>query len=53
MKSKEYLEKPIKNIGGDLDDDYGYTQIFKTACEMTNTAIATNSRGYANEWQRI
>jgi len=36
-----------------LDDDYGYTQIFKTAAEMTNTAIATNYRGYANEWNRI
>tara|TARA_R100000458_G_scaffold58184_1_gene65722 strand:- start:1086 stop:2474 length:1389 start_codon:yes stop_codon:yes gene_type:complete len=36
-----------------LDDDFGYTQIFKTACEMTNTAIATNYRGYANEWARI
>ena len=36
-----------------LEDDYGYTQIFKTAAEMTNTSIATNYRGYANEWQRI
>ena len=36
-----------------LDDDYGYTQIFKTSAEMTNTAIATNYRGYANEWNRI
>jgi len=36
-----------------LDDDFGYTQIFKTAAEMTNTAIATNYRGYANEWNRI
>lgn len=36
-----------------LDDDYGYTQIFKTAAEMTNTAYATKYRGYANEWQRI
>lgn len=36
-----------------LEDDYGYTQIFKTAAEMTNTAIATNYRGYANEWDRI
>ena len=36
-----------------LDDDYGYTQIFKTAAEMTNTAIATNLRGYSNEWNRI
>ena len=36
-----------------LDDDFGYCQIFKTAAEMTNTAIATNYRGYANEWNRI
>ena len=36
-----------------LEDDYGYTQIFKTAAEMTNTSIATNYRGYANEWQRL
>ena len=35
-----------------IDDNYGYTQIFKTAAEMTNTAIATKYRGYANEWQR-
>ena len=37
----------------ELDNDYGYTQIFKTACEMTNTARATVYRGYADEWQRI
>ena len=36
-----------------LDNDYGYTQIFKTACEMTNTARATVYRGYSDEWQRI
>ena len=36
-----------------LDDDYGYPQIFKTACELTNTAIATRHRGYANEFDRI
>ena len=36
-----------------LDDDFGYCQIFKTAAEMTNTAIATNYRGYANEWDRV
>ena len=36
-----------------LDNDYGYTQIFKTAAEMTNTSIATRYRGYANEWQRL
>ena len=37
----------------EIEDNYGYTQIFKTAAEMTNTAIATKYRGYANEWQRI
>ena len=36
-----------------LEDDFGYCQIFKTAAEMSNTAIATNYRGYANEWDRI
>ena len=36
-----------------LENDYGYTQIFKTACEMTNTSRATVYRGYADEWQRI
>ena len=38
---------------GEIEDDYGYTQIFKTACEMSNTAIATRYRGYANEWERV
>ena len=37
----------------ELDADYGYTQIFKTACEMSNTARATVYRGYADEWQRL
>ena len=37
----------------ELDNDYGYTQIFKTACAMTNTARATVYRGYKDEWQRI
>ena len=36
-----------------LDNDYGFTQIFKTACEMSNTARATVYRGYSDEWQRI
>ena len=36
-----------------LDHDYGYTQRFKTACEMSNTARATVYRGYSDEWQRI
>ena len=36
-----------------IEDNYGYTQIFKTAAEMTNTAYATRYRGYANEWERV
>ena len=37
----------------ELAHDYGYTQIFKTACEMTNTARATVYRGYSDEWARL
>jgi hypothetical protein len=38
---------------GEMDDDFGYTQIFKTAAEMSNTAIATKYRGYEDEWSRV
>tara|TARA_R110002020_G_scaffold210652_4_gene416800 strand:+ start:2212 stop:3582 length:1371 start_codon:yes stop_codon:yes gene_type:complete len=37
----------------EVENDYGYTQIFKTAVEMTNTARATVYRGYADEWSRL
>ena len=37
----------------ELDHDYGHTQIFKTACEMSNTARATVYRGYSDEWSRL
>ena len=37
----------------EVEDDFGYTQIFKTAAELTNTVRATNYRGYADEWQRV
>ena len=36
-----------------LEDDFGYTQIFKTAAEQSNTSMATRYRGYADEWSRI
>jgi hypothetical protein len=36
-----------------IDDSFGYTQIFKTSCYMTGTAMATKYRGYASEWDRI
>ncbi len=41
------------DISNQIEDNYGYTQIFKTAAEMTNTAYATRYRGYANEWERV
>ena len=37
----------------EMEDNYGLTQIFKTACEMSNTARATRYRGVADEFQRI
>ena len=37
----------------EIEDDFGYTQIFKTSAEMSNTSIATRYRGYASEWDRI
>lgn len=36
-----------------LIDTYGYTQIFKTSCDMNNTARATVLRGIPNEWARM
>ena len=36
-----------------IDDGFGYTQIFKTAAEVTNTAYATQLRGYSNEFERV
>ena len=37
----------------ELDHSFGRTQIFKTACEMTNTARATLYRGIEDEFMRI
>ena len=37
----------------ELENGNGYCQIFKTACELTNTARATVFRGYSSEWDRI
>ena len=34
----------------ELEDNYGYTQILKTAAEMSNTARATENRGYKDDW---
>lgn len=40
------------SFGYDIGDNVGYTQIFKTACYMSNTEMATVMRGYASEWDR-
>jgi len=37
----------------ELDHSFGRTQIFKTACEMTNTARTTLYRGIEDEFMRI
>ena len=41
------------SFGYGIDENFGYTQIFKTTASMSNTAYATNMRGYAKEWDRI
>jgi hypothetical protein len=41
------------SFGYDIEDTFGYTQIFKTTAHMSNTAMATVMRGYASEWDRI
>ena len=41
------------SFGYGIDEAYGLTQIFKTTASMSNTAYATNMRGYAKEWDRI
>ena len=41
------------SFGYDIEDTFGYTQIFKTSAYMSNTAMATVLRGYASEWDRI
>ena len=42
-----------ESFGYGMDDTLGYTQIFKTTASMSNTAYATQMRGYAKEWDRI
>ena len=40
-------------FSSEIEDGFGYTQIFKTAAEITNTSYATRYRGYPDEWSRI
>lgn len=36
-----------------IQADYGQTQIWKTACEMTGSSMATEYSGYEDEWARL
>ena len=38
---------------GELEDVFGYVQDFKTACELSDWAMATELRGTKNDWNRI
>jgi len=40
------------SFGYSIEDNVGYTQIFKTSAHMSNTEMATVMRGYASEWDR-
>tara|TARA_Y100000361_G_scaffold154117_1_gene178242 strand:+ start:3065 stop:4468 length:1404 start_codon:yes stop_codon:yes gene_type:complete len=40
------------SFGYAIEDNVGYTQIFKTTAHMSNTEMATVMRGYASEWDR-
>jgi hypothetical protein len=37
----------------EIEEGFGYTQIFKTAAELAKTTMATEYRGYKDEWARI
>lgn len=37
----------------EIEEGFGYTQIFKTAAELSKTVMATEYRGYKDEWARI
>lgn len=40
------------SFGYSIEDNVGYTQIFKTTAHMSGTEMATIMRGYASEWDR-
>jgi hypothetical protein len=37
----------------EIEEGFGYTQIFKTSAELAKTTMATEYRGYKDEWARI
>lgn len=40
-------------VSSEIEDGYAYVQDVRTACEMTDIAMATEYRGYKNEWDRL
>ena len=41
------------SVSSEIEDGYGYVQDVRTTAEMTDWAMATEYRGYKNEWDRI
>ena len=41
------------SVSSELEEDYGFVQDVRTTAEMTDIAMATTYRGYADEWERI
>ena len=41
------------SVSSEIEDGYGYVQDVRTTAELTDVAMATEYRGYKNEWDRI
>ena len=41
------------SVSSEIEDGYGFVQDVRTTAEMTDIAMATEYRGYKNEWDRI
>lgn len=41
------------SVSSEIEDGYGYVQDVRTTAELTDHAMATEYRGYKNEWDRI
>ena len=40
-------------VSSEIEDGFAYVQDVRTSCEMTDVAMATEYRGYKNEWTRL
>jgi hypothetical protein len=41
------------SVSSEIEDGFGYVQDVRTTAELTDHAMATEYRGYKNEWDRI